>query len=276
MAAASTAAIFKARNYMGVFDGVLLCTDLDGTFALGKEINKADKEAVKYFMNNGGLFTLSTGRIIHYLADIFETVKPNTFVISLNGAVISDTTGNLIIKESFLPPLYEAALNTALLYKAVINDIYVYYKGCLEGTKLSPVDYVEKKQQIDKLKPIYKIVVTFNDEIAAEKAENEINSLNLGEICATRSWPTGMEILNTDSTKGAAVRFLKKHLGAKLLVCAGDYENDISMIKEADIGYAVGNAHPSLINVADRVTVPREKNAIAHIIDDIEKYMKNL
>ena len=36
----------------------------------------------------------------------------------------------------------------------------------------------------------------------------------------------------------------------------GDYENDISMICEADIGCAVANAIPELKDVADRI-LPR-------------------
>ena len=68
-------------------------------------------------------------------------------------------------------------------------------------------------------------------------------------------------------------------LGAGTLVCVGDYENDIPMIKEADIGYAVGNAVPKLKAVADRVTVKNTENAIAAIIyelaADIEKNEKS-
>ena len=52
-------------------------------------------------------------------------------------------------------------------------------------------------------------------------------------------------------------------------MCVGDFENDISMIKEADIGYAVGNAADELKAVADRITVNAADGAIAKIIYEI-------
>ena len=64
---------------------------------------------------------------------------------------------------------------------------------------------------------------------------------------------------------------IKEFTGASHLVCVGDYENDIPMIKAADIGYAVGNAVPPLKAVADRVTVDCRDHALAHIIGELEK-----
>jgi len=50
----------------------------------------------------------------------------------------------------------------------------------------------------------------------------------------------------------------------------GDFENDIDMIKAADIGYAVGNATDDVKKIADRITVSNDKAAIARIIEEIE------
>ena len=86
-----------------------------------------------------------------------------------------------------------------------------------------------------------------------------------------RSWEKGVEIVNPWDQKGVAALRLKEMLGAKLLVCAGDFENDISMIKAADIGYAVENALPCVKAAADRVTVHCEAHAIAAIIQDLDR-----
>ena len=60
----------------------------------------------------------------------------------------------------------------------------------------------------------------------------------------------------------------------KKLICAGDFENDISMIKAADMGYAVANATPDCKEAADRVTVSCDENAIAVIIRELEEEME--
>ncbi len=41
---------------MGKFDGILICTDLDGTLMNSKkEISKENLDAIEYFKANGGL-----------------------------------------------------------------------------------------------------------------------------------------------------------------------------------------------------------------------------
>ena len=87
----------------------------------------------------------------------------------------------------------------------------------------------------------------------------------------SRSCPTYVEVSCIEACKGTAARRLKDMLGAKLLVTAGDYENDISMLRAADIGYAVGNASPEVKAAADRVTVDVSDHAIAAIIHDLDK-----
>ena len=49
-----------------------------------------------------------------------------------------------------------------------------------------------------------------------------------------------------------------------------DYENDIELLRAADIGYAVGDAQDSVKAVADRITVPCAEHALTKIIDEIK------
>uniref|UniRef100_UPI001C556D97 HAD family hydrolase n=1 Tax=Klebsiella pneumoniae TaxID=573 RepID=UPI001C556D97 len=48
---------------IGKYDNFLLISDLDGTLINSKqEISKENLEAVKYFIENGGIFSVATGR----------------------------------------------------------------------------------------------------------------------------------------------------------------------------------------------------------------------
>ena len=43
---------------MGIFDGILICTDLDGTlYCDDKTISRENREAIDYFKREGGRFT---------------------------------------------------------------------------------------------------------------------------------------------------------------------------------------------------------------------------
>ena len=93
------------------------------------------------------------------------------------------------------------------------------------------------------------------------------------ELSFAQSSPEGLEINTHSGGKGNAVRILRGLLGGEqvihTVVCAGNYENDLSMLEYADIGYAVGNAAEQVKAVADRVTVPATENAIARIIGEL-------
>ena len=86
---------------MGIFDGILLCSDVDGTLVYENEVPKANAEAIEYFKSEGGLFTLSTGRQPSYFTEKFG-IEPNTYVIAINGTVISDAYGKEIIYDQKL------------------------------------------------------------------------------------------------------------------------------------------------------------------------------
>ena len=76
---------------MGKFDGVLICTDLDGTLLKNdKTISDANIEAIEYFKQNGGLFTFVTGRMPYYVSYITEKVNPNAPFGCVNGGGVFD------------------------------------------------------------------------------------------------------------------------------------------------------------------------------------------
>ena len=56
---------------MGKFSSVLLATDLDGTLVLNGEISKENVDAIRTFQNDGGLFTVATGRYPEHFMDNF-------------------------------------------------------------------------------------------------------------------------------------------------------------------------------------------------------------
>jgi len=123
----------------------------------------------------------------------------------------------------------------------------------------APVDYDTNK-----------LVFIADDEATAHEMLSEIQEKYRGMVHVSRSWPVGVEVVAYGSGKGTCVRKLKEITGSSLLVCVGDFENDIDMIKAADIGYAVGNATDDVKKIADRITVSNDKAAIARIIEEIE------
>ena len=76
---------------MKLFEGTLILTDLDGTYLFDDHhISKENRDAARYFMDNGGLFTVATGRSKAGMEHFFPELEINAPAILYNGSVIYD------------------------------------------------------------------------------------------------------------------------------------------------------------------------------------------
>lgn len=88
---------------MKIFDGFLLCSDVDGTLTnRNQEISKRNIEAIKYFEDNGGVFVMATGRFPEYVRQFQELLGSTPLVIAVNGTMIYDLAKDRIIYDSCL------------------------------------------------------------------------------------------------------------------------------------------------------------------------------
>ena len=70
---------------MKKFEGMLFCTDLDGTlYNDEKTVSKQNLDAIEYFKSEGGLFTFITGRVPATSKNICNTIHPNAPYITVS------------------------------------------------------------------------------------------------------------------------------------------------------------------------------------------------
>ena len=81
------------------------------------------------------------------------------------------------------------------------------------------------------------------------------------------------EILPKGISKGVALCKMADLFGIDVnrTIAVGDYNNDVSMIKAAKLGFAVSNAVDEAKSVADYITVSNNESAIAVIIDGLDR-----
>ena len=254
---------------MGKFDGILIMSDYDGTLSTREgRISAKNREAIEYFEREGGIFCISSGRQPNYIADLGKQVPLNGWCIAINGTVICTPDG----KES----IFKAPFKREIM----VDFIKKVCKNCPERDHIRVVE-LEKTQHIlpfedeDKIiasmsGPFYKFLCVTPAEHSDEYLQ-KIGALAGKDFYVSRSWINGIEIQPSGTTKGDAIARLKELYGGKIhtVIAVGDYENDIEMIKKADIGYAVANAVPAVKAVADRHTVSCGDSAIAAIIAEL-------
>ena len=250
---------------MGKFDGILLATDLDGTLLKSdKTVSPLNAEAIRYFQSEGGLFTAATGRFPDFLSTYTDFFNVNECVIGLNGNMIYDLSNEKM--------LFVSKMETDAL-KEVIDYMLSAFGGFIRFIDINEEKDVYHYDGFLRTKPCKAVVVT---NTPCEALEIKADLLKkYGHLYKfVRSWDIGLEIFDIKSGKGECIDYIKKYVNPAIrkTVCVGDYENDISMLIHADIGYAVKNAVSDVKAVADKITdVDNNNDAIAWVINDLEK-----
>ncbi len=258
---------------MGKFDGILICSDIDGTL-LSLDTKPVDNEvkhyitdknaaALKYFTDEGGLFTVCTGRLPDFVGRLDAPI--NAPLICSNGALVYDSIKKEVIRESVItdPPA----------------DVFAFVKqlGGIERAVLSAAGdgWMELKPDEDwntflSVDKPYRYLFEFTTIAQAEETERRLIESFGDRYIFNRSWPRGLELISLTGSKGAAALYLKELLGCHTLVGAGDFENDETLIIAADIGCAMDNGIDNLKAVADHV-VPNKQDSsgIAYIINNL-------
>ncbi len=251
------------------YDGILLCSDFDGTLAYEATISQENIDAIKMFQANGGKFTLATGRAPAFIAEKFKDIKVNAPLISINGSAIYDMQADKLLYTACLDDPSAFALDIYMnerCYQANVfaEDLKVAY---FKKEKAGSAEAFAKKMTEG---GFLKIVFVFDDTETPVLLGNMLRPLYSDKFYFARSWAYSLEVNSIKGSKGAALNRIKKMLpDVKLTVGAGDYENDISLIECADIGYAVENSVDEVKQVADRITVSCREHAIAKIIYDL-------
>lgn len=260
---------------MGKFDGILLCTDLDDTLLTSdKRISEENKKAIEYFKKEGGLFTFATGRVPRGARLMLEYITPNAPMVCFNGAGIYDFNKNKLIWSLDLDA---GAINVVEYVDKnmpqagieICTESHVYF------AKLNRL--VREHQIFEKLPDDFADYHDIHEtwrKVIFMVEENEIpdlrkliaNSEFKDKYTFIQSSPYYYELLPHDAGKGKALLKLAEILRVKTTIGMGDNENDIDLIKCADIGVAVANAVPEAQECADLITVDNHSHAAAAII----------
>lgn len=261
---------------MGKFDGILICSDFDMTMGIHGVVTEGNRKAIRYFQENGGRFTIISGRHPLFLKEHQDGFRVNAPLSGYNGALIIDENSGEVLysggrRDTLALDLAERVWNEYPLTRAlVLHDKAGTSPTCHRMERENCVRTVAELRAVCQL-PLYNMLCVCKEDEQTAKLKDLLLSLAPDCFEIARSWSKGVEIICREDTKGQAALRIKEMVGAKLLVTVGDYENDSSMLEAGDISYAVENALPNVKAAAKRQTVHFEDHAIAAIIADLER-----
>ena len=262
----------------------LIAFDLDDTLLNSqKELSPVNAAALARAAAFGVELVPATGRFFRSMPEAVRGLPFLRYVIAVNGAQVYDVREGAAIARAEMP------LALALEIMTYLDDLPVIYDCFADGWGWMSRAHQDRAEEFSSNEHYARMLRDFRtpvDDLKAflrakgggvQKVQLFTRNMDLhGELlrglegrfprtAVSSSIVNNVEINDARATKGTALRSLAAHLGVPLsrTLAFGDGLNDLSMIRAAGVGVAMGNARPEVRDAADFVTLTCDEDGVA-------------
>lgn len=269
---------------MGVFNGYLLVSDMDGTLLNSNgRLSKENIAAIEYFVDNGGKFTLATGRMLPSVKRHIEKIKVNLPVIMYNGTKVYDYNTNEVIWERQLEEYKKEIvrkmkdINSKVGIEIYSEEVVYVFQSCRQTERFKNLGYnvvYEIDDSIWQKKWTKVLIVGDKEELDSFE---ECFSERYSEVSLVRSADIFLEMIPEGVSKGQALKELMQlnNIEDHTTITIGDNMNDLELLQEADYGFCTGNGSAQLRNKAKYIACSNDDHVIEFIINWIKDNFVN-
>jgi Cof subfamily protein (haloacid dehalogenase superfamily) len=262
----------------------LLVTDVDGTLLDDDgQVSDETREAVRGLADRGIPVALCTGRSIMACRKIIERLGlRDQHHIFYDGALVGNVSGKDAVRAVYLDielirEMVEfSAENGIDLELAALHGSFSERETWSSQIKVNVFGHpvaIGPLRGIWERERIIRASLTVREPGDKEKAELFTTRFRDDLVVSPAHSPefpdvVWLNLLTPGLSKGQAVKALAKHLGITTdeVVAAGDWLNDIPMMRAAGMAVAMGNAHEDVKALADFVTLTAAEHGLAHAI----------
>lgn len=254
----------------------LVAIDVDDTLITDElTVPSECEQAIRSAQDQGVEVVLATGRMFQAALPFAQALGLTGPLILYNGALVKTVNGKVL--NHWPVPLDLAKeiaklchanylhLNVYLddeLYVERLNEHAEYYQA-MTGVEACPVGNLVEFMDRE---PTKLLIVGYAEELVPwrERLARQYE----GRLEIARSKPRYIEITRLGISKGAALETVAARLGLQRneVMAIGDSFNDVSMLKFAGVGVAVGNAPDAVKEVADWVAPSNKEAGVAEAI----------
>lgn len=277
----------------------LFAFDIDGTLLDNKsKVPDSSIEALKKLDDAGIKVVLASGRV-------FSSVKYNQNLLNIKGPIVA-TNGSLIsldgrniyktypLEEDKLKQLYEFCISNKLDFHIYDDENYYTNRVNLEKIKHLEIDnnygmnyqvnLIYKNDPISYLIENNKKAVKFqisgidDNDLSRNEIVKILNNDFSDSLYITSSGFSQLEIGNKNATKWSSIEKICEILGINKneVAAIGDAHNDIPMVSNAELGFAMGNAKEELKEVADVIVADNESFGVLEAVNYILEVNRNV
>ena len=244
----------------------LIALDLDGTLLDSeKRLSKENFDALQRAHRAGAFIVPATGRFFAAMPAVVRALPFLRYAITINGARVSDASDSQVLYTAEIPGAQALEIMAWLDTLPVIYDCYKDNAGWMTEAMQRRADaFAPDRHYLEMLRTLRTPVPELKAFVAqtggdVQKIQFFTRDLDLREevlaSCARRfpgmvasaSCPNNVELNAAAATKG-------------------DGLNDISMLRAAGLGVAMGNAVPAAKAAADEVTADCDAHGVADVV----------
>lgn len=255
----------------------LVATDVDGTLLRPDEtVSERTRRALAAVARSTTPLALITGRPPRWLHPVLAETGHRGIVVCANGAVLYDVPTRRVLRSY---PLEVACLRTVAdgirrvlpdaSFAAEYGDAFVHEPAYRPrwDVDLPEVSIVDLSVVLSR--PAVKLLVR-HPELGADALFEAVRPA-VGDLAVVThgSGDARMEISALGVTKATALAALAEELRVDQaeVVAFGDMPNDLPMLAWAGRSYAVANAHPSVLAIADEVIGSNADDGVASVLE---------
>jgi Cof subfamily protein (haloacid dehalogenase superfamily) len=256
----------------------LVATDLDGTLLHSDgTVTARTRAALTAVEQRGVTVVFVTGRPIRWMRELWEHVGDHGVAVCSNGGIVYDVRTHEVRTTRPIPA--DVGLQVAhLLREGIAGTTFALEKST--GFAREPAFVVRHDApadlQVGPLEDLFdehtvKLLARHEElDPAAFWAETE---RLVGDLVTTTWSSTGalVEISAAGVTKASTLQVVADRLGVtrEEVVAFGDMPNDLAMLAWAGTSYAMANAHPSVLELAQRRAPSHDEDGVAAVLEEL-------
>jgi Cof subfamily protein (haloacid dehalogenase superfamily) len=266
----------------------LLASDVDGTLVRSDgTVSDATRTALRRATDAGLLVAFVTGRPQRWLHQIADDTGHTGVAVAGNGAVLYDLKAEAVVEAHLIAPALLAELTGQL--RAAFPDVrfgieygmnFAYEPGYRHDWEISPShDHRGNPIPPPRVADLSQIIGEPAVKLLAKDHAVDADSFlaSAAQVIGPRATVTTssrhglLEIAAPGVTKASGLAELaaRHGIGPDEVVAVGDMPNDVPMLQWVGRAYAVANAHPSVLAVADEVLPSNDDDGVAALIEAV-------
>lgn len=263
----------------------LMCIDVDGTLVnSNKDLPIENIIAIQEAWEAGLKIAIASGRAAASVQEILDDLGIEGYGICLNGSYIVDGNNEIsrhafndthveiirkIVEKYDVRSFFATSAFNVTNKKPDSGWLKAIEKSVANQRKVIVCNNDELEKELKKHSGILlKVSIREEDDNTYQKVRKELEDIKLFDVAKSDTHYIDVNKKGINKAKG--VRDLAQYLNIDLseVICVGDNENDIDMIKTAGLGIAMANSCEELLEVCDAVTLSNDECGVAKVIYD--------